>query len=45
MNPHLALLQPYPSEKLQRWFAGVTPQASLAAIRLSIGINEVPRGD
>ncbi|MCX7177909.1 MAG: succinyldiaminopimelate transaminase [Proteobacteria bacterium] len=37
MNPHLALLQPYPFEKLQRLFAGVTPPAGLPAIKLSIG--------
>ncbi len=37
MNPHLALLQPYPFEKLQRLFAGVTPPAGLTAIKLSIG--------
>ncbi|MCX7170691.1 MAG: succinyldiaminopimelate transaminase [Proteobacteria bacterium] len=37
MIPHLAQLQPYPFEKLQRLFAGVTPPAGLAAIKLSIG--------
>ena len=37
MNPHLALLQPYPFEKLQRLFASVTPSAGFPAIKLSIG--------
>ena len=37
MNPLLARLQPYPSEKLQELFAGVAPPAGLSAIRLSIG--------
>ena len=37
MNPHLALLQPYPFEKLQRLFAGVTPPGDLPPIKLSIG--------
>ncbi len=37
MNPHLARLQPYPFEKLRRLFAGVTPAAGLAEIKLSIG--------
>lgn len=37
MNPHLALLEPYPFEKLQRLFDGVTAPASLPAIKLSVG--------
>jgi len=37
VNPHLARLQPYPFEKLRRLFAGVTPAAGLAEIKLSIG--------
>ena len=37
VNPHLAELQPYPIEKLQRLYAGVTPPADLRPIRLSIG--------
>ncbi len=37
MNPRLSLLQPYPFERLRRWFAGVAPNPTLAAINLSIG--------
>jgi N-succinyldiaminopimelate aminotransferase len=37
MNPRLALLQPYPFEKLRRLFEGVTPPAGLAHISLGIG--------
>lgn len=37
MNPRLAQLQPYPFQKLRELFAGVTPNAELAAINLSIG--------
>jgi N-succinyldiaminopimelate aminotransferase len=37
VNPHLALLQPYPFEKLQRLFTGVAPPKDLPPIRLSIG--------
>lgn len=32
MNPHLALLQPYPFEKVQRLFAEATPPAGLPPI-------------
>jgi N-succinyldiaminopimelate aminotransferase len=37
VNPHLALLQPYPFEKLRALFAGVQPPAGRNPIRLSIG--------
>ncbi len=37
MNPRLALLHPYPFEKLRQLFAGVTPPAGLKEIKLSIG--------
>jgi N-succinyldiaminopimelate aminotransferase len=37
MNPRLALLQPYPFEKLRKLFEGVTPKPSLAHISLGIG--------
>ena len=37
MNPRLALLQPYPFEKLRALFAGVTPDAGKRAISLSLG--------
>jgi N-succinyldiaminopimelate aminotransferase len=37
MNPDLARLQPYPFERMAELHAGVTPPASLPAIRLSIG--------
>jgi N-succinyldiaminopimelate aminotransferase len=37
MNPDLARLQPYPFERMARLHAGITPPASLATIRLSIG--------
>lgn len=37
MNPRLALLQPYPFEKLRALFAQVTPDASKRPISLSIG--------
>jgi N-succinyldiaminopimelate aminotransferase len=37
MNPDLALLQPYPFEKLAALKAGFTPPASLKPILLSIG--------
>ena len=37
MNPNLALLQPYPFEKLRALFEGVQPPAGLGPIRLSIG--------
>ena len=37
MNPQLALLQPYPFERLRQLFAGVTPSAAKSPINLSIG--------
>ncbi|MGH8798615.1 MAG: succinyldiaminopimelate transaminase [Casimicrobiaceae bacterium] len=37
MNPQLALLQPYPFERLRRLLAGVTPDAAKKPISLSIG--------
>jgi len=42
MNPDLARLQPYPFERLAKLHAGVTPPASLPAIRLSIGEPKHP---
>src|SRR5215468_5443657 len=37
LNPQLALLQPYPFERLRALFAGVTPPQRLKPISLSIG--------
>jgi N-succinyldiaminopimelate aminotransferase len=37
MNPNLALLQPYPFQKLRELFQGVQPNISLAPVNLSIG--------
>ncbi len=37
MNPRLNQLQPYPFQKLRELFAGVTPDAGLSAVNLSIG--------
>jgi N-succinyldiaminopimelate aminotransferase len=37
MNPRLALLQPYPFEKLRKLFEGVAPDPGLAHISLGIG--------
>jgi N-succinyldiaminopimelate aminotransferase len=37
VNPHLALLQPYPFEKLRQLFAGVAPAPTFKEIKLSIG--------
>jgi N-succinyldiaminopimelate aminotransferase len=42
VNPRLDLLQPYPFEKLRALFAGVTPPADRAPIRLSIGEPQHP---
>lgn len=42
MNPRLDRLQPYPFERLRALFAGVTPPADLAPIRLSIGEPQHP---
>ena len=37
MNPRLALLQPYPFEKLRQLFSCVTPNPQFAPINISIG--------
>ena len=37
MNPRLALLQPYPFERLRALFAGITPDPAKRAISLAIG--------
>ncbi len=37
MNPNLSLLHPYPFQKLRDLFKGITPNASLKPINLSIG--------
>ena len=37
LNPQLALLQPYPFERLRQLFAGVTPRAAMSPVSLSIG--------
>ncbi|HKB83059.1 MAG TPA: succinyldiaminopimelate transaminase, partial [Burkholderiales bacterium] len=37
MDPNLSRLQPYPFQKLSTLLAGVTPDASLRPISLSIG--------
>ena len=37
MNPRLTRLQPYPFEKLRALLAGVTPNAALKPVDLSIG--------
>ncbi len=37
MNPNLALLQPYPFQKLKTLFQGLTPSASYPQVSLSIG--------
>ncbi|MDH4188814.1 MAG: succinyldiaminopimelate transaminase [Betaproteobacteria bacterium] len=42
MNPRLAALQPYPFEKLRGLLAGVTPNAALRPINLSIGEPKHP---
>ena len=42
MNPRLGLLQPYPFERLRELLAGVTPQAGLKPINLSIGEPQHP---
>ena len=42
LNPQLALLQPYPFERLRQLFAGVTPSAAMAPISLSIGEPKHP---
>ena len=42
MNPRLALLQPYPFERLRALFAGVTPDPAKRPIVLSIGEPKHP---
>jgi N-succinyldiaminopimelate aminotransferase len=42
LNPRLARLQPYPFEKLRALLAGVTPNAALRPINLSIGEPKHP---
>jgi N-succinyldiaminopimelate aminotransferase len=42
LNPQLALLQPYPFERLRQLFAGVTPPPALRPISLSIGEPKHP---
>ncbi len=42
MNPRLALLQPYPFERLRELFAAVTPNPAKRAISLSIGEPKHP---
>jgi N-succinyldiaminopimelate aminotransferase len=42
VNPRLARLQPYPFERLRRWFADVTPNPARAPISLSIGEPKHP---
>jgi N-succinyldiaminopimelate aminotransferase len=42
VNPLLSDLHPYPFERLRTLFEGVTPPASLAAIRLSVGEPQHP---
>lgn len=42
MNSRLALLQPYPFERLRALFRGLTPPRELAEIRLSIGEPQHP---
>ncbi|WP_410498245.1 succinyldiaminopimelate transaminase [Chitinibacter sp. S2-10] len=42
MSPRLELLHPYPFQKLRQLFAGITPNAELAHINLSIGEPKHP---
>ena len=42
MNPHLALLQPYPFERLRALYSGVTPNPQRTPISLSIGEPKHP---
>ena len=42
MNPRLSRLNPYPFERLRRWFSDVTPNPALAPINLSIGEPKHP---
>ena len=42
MNPRLALLQPYPFEKLRRLFSSIMPPAGLKPVSLGIGEPQHP---
>ena len=42
MNPRLALLQPYPFERLRGLYAGITPDPAKRAISLSLGEPKHP---
>jgi N-succinyldiaminopimelate aminotransferase len=42
VNPRLARLQPYPFERLRRWFADVPPNPARTPISLSIGEPKHP---
>ena len=42
LNPQLALLQPYPFERLRALLAGITPPAGRAPINLSLGEPKHP---
>jgi N-succinyldiaminopimelate aminotransferase len=42
LNPHLALLQPYPFERLRALYSGVTPNLQRTPISLSIGEPKHP---
>jgi N-succinyldiaminopimelate aminotransferase len=42
LNPQLALLQPYPFERLRALFAGVAPQPTVKSINLSLGEPKHP---
>jgi N-succinyldiaminopimelate aminotransferase len=42
LNPQLALLQPYPFERLRQLFAGVPPTVTMSPISLSIGEPKHP---
>ena len=42
MNPQLALLQPYPFERLRALFAGIAPQPTSKPINLSVGEPKHP---
>jgi N-succinyldiaminopimelate aminotransferase len=42
VNPRLGLLQPYPFERLRRWYADVVPNPSFAPISMQIGEPKHP---
>jgi N-succinyldiaminopimelate aminotransferase len=42
LNPRLSRLQPYPFERLRRWFADVVPNPALPPINLGIGEPKHP---